>query len=270
MQIDLVIVDPQDSFCRPGGELYVDGADRDMERLAAFIKRAAPVLDDIHVSLDSHQELHIAHPPFVVDGKGSHPDPYTQIDYDMGKAGKYRAANPDTQDYWLEGYLKPLQENGRYPYIIWPPHCRIGTVGQTVVPVIGEALRHWALKEFATVDWVPKGSAWRTEHYSIVQADVPDPDDPTTQLNHRFLEPLERADMLIIAGEAGSHCVANTYRDVAEEFGGSYDFSKWVLLEDCQSPVPLCEKLQTDAMAEMAAKGMRIMTSVELLRELDC
>lgn len=61
MNTQLVIVDPQHDFCDPSGALYVDGAERDMERLAIFVRKATPVLDDIHVSLDSHQDLHIAY-----------------------------------------------------------------------------------------------------------------------------------------------------------------------------------------------------------------
>ena len=268
MNTQLVIVDPQYDFCDPAGALSVVGADKDMDRMANFVTRATSVLDDIHVSLDSHQRLHIAHPEFVVGGRGSHPAPYTVITYEQARAGNYRAANPAVQEYWMS-YLKSLQDNGRYPYCIWPPHCLIGTPGQAVVGNVSEALEGWALARFAVVDWVPKGSSWKTENYSIVVADVPDPDDITTQMNTGFICALEEADMLIFAGEAGSHCVANTYRDVATEFG-DYDFSKWILLEDCQSPVPSFEQLQADAMDEMESKGMRIITSTQLLTELDC
>ena len=35
----LVIVDPQNDFCRERGSLYVDGAKTDMERLSAHIEK---------------------------------------------------------------------------------------------------------------------------------------------------------------------------------------------------------------------------------------
>lgn len=265
----LLIVDPQNDFCDPDGALFVPGADKDMERLTEFVRRSGPALDDIHVSLDSHQDMHIAHPEFVVDRHGNHPAPFTVISYDEALAGDYRAANRSVQDYW-NVYLKTLHDNGRYPYCIWPPHCRIGTEGQAVVPALREALRQWAIDGFATVSWWPKGSAWDTENYSIVKADVPNPDDPTTQINVPFVRACQVATRLYVAGEAGSHCVANTYGDMATEFGDSYNFSQWTLLEDCQSPVPGFEHLQTAAMAEMESKGMKIMTSAEALKELGC
>lgn len=268
--IQLVCIDFQYDFCDPNGRLYVPGADKDVKRVAHFIDRAGGELNDIHATLDSHQRLHIAHPEFVVDRQGDHPAPYTLITYAEAKAGKWRCAIPGVQSYWIS-YIKSLQDNGRYVYCIWPPHCLIGTRGHALMPELNEALigdKGWAVKTGSTVSYLTKGSSWKTEHYSAVRADVPDDDDPLTQLNMRFIEPLEEADTLIWAGEAGSHCGPSTYKDVAEF--GDFDFSKWVLLEDCQSPVPGFEKMQADAMTEMETRGMRIMTSTELLKELGC
>ena len=39
MRIELLIIDPQISFCDPDGELFVPGADEDMKRLATMINR---------------------------------------------------------------------------------------------------------------------------------------------------------------------------------------------------------------------------------------
>lgn len=270
MNVQLVLIDFQWDFCDPKGALYVPGAEADSRRMATFIERAGMEITDIHPTLDSHQRLHIAHPEFVVGESGNHPAPFTVITHDEAWQGRWRCAIPGVQDYWLS-YIKRLEENGRYPYCIWPPHCIIGTTGHALMPGINEALighKGWAIKRGATVSYLTKGSSWKTEHYSAVSADVPDDDDRSTQLNMGFIEPLEEADLLIWAGQAGSHCVPNTYKDVADQFGDTYDFSKWVLLEDCQSPVPGFEKLQGDAMAEMEAKGMRIITSEAMAREL--
>lgn len=233
--IHLVTIDPQFDFCNPAGALFVPGADQDMVRLSKFVRRATPLLADIHVTLDSHQRLHIAHPEFTVNAMGAHPDPFTIITHEDGKSGKYRAANPALQDHWL-AYLKALDDNGRYPFCVWPPHCLIGTPGAAVSAEYMDALNHWVLKRFGVIDWLTKGSSWKTEHYSAVVADVPDPDDSTTQLNMRFIRPLEEADLLIWAGQASTHCVPNTYQDVANAFSDPGAITKMVLLEDCQSP----------------------------------
>jgi len=267
--VHLVCIDMQKDFCDPRGSLYVPSAEHDVSRLSRFVRRASPILSDIHATLDSHQRLHIAHPEFTVDSRGAHPDPFTVITHEEGKAGKWRAANPALQNYWMS-YLKALEENGRYPFCVWPPHCLIGSPGQAIVPELMDAFNAWVLKRFGVIDWLTKGSSWKTEHYSAVVADVPDPDDATTQLNMRFIRPLEEADILVWAGQASTHCVPNTYRDVADAFSDQSAISKMVLLEDCQSPVPGFDQLATDAIADMESRGMRVMTSDRLLSELGC
>jgi nicotinamidase-related amidase len=110
---------------------------------------------------------------------------------------------------------------------------------------------------------VTKGSNPWTEHYSAVQADVPDPADVTTQLNTGLIKTLEEADIILVAGEAGSHCLANTVRDIANNFGDASYVGKLVLLEDATSPVPTFDKFQDDFVAEMTAKGMQLSTTVD-------
>ena len=66
-------------------------------------------------------------------------------------------------------------------------------------------------------------------------------------------------------GEAGSHCLANTVRDVANNFGDDSYVKRLVLLEDATSPVPGFEPFQTDFIKEMKARGMQISNTREFL-----
>jgi nicotinamidase-related amidase len=102
-----------------------------------------------------------------------------------------------------------------------------------------------------------------TEHYSAVVADVEDPSDPSTALNVVLINILELADILFVMGEASSHCVANTMRDIINKFGID-SAKKVVLLKDCMSPVPNFEKFEEDFFSEMRSKGVRIMKSDEI------
>ena len=43
------------------------------------------------------------------------------------------------------------------------------------------------------------------------------------------------ADLIFVAGEAGSHCLANTVRDIANNFGDDTYVKKLVLLTDATS-----------------------------------
>ncbi len=100
--------------------------------------------------------------------------------------------------------------------------------------------------------------------------DRPDP-DPHTPLSERgsggwgifFIKKLMDADEILIAGEALSHCVANTFRDVADEFGSDEYVKKLVLLTDASSNVPGFDKFGEDFVKDMTARGMRVATTVD-------
>jgi nicotinamidase/pyrazinamidase len=258
--IHLLIIDPQKDFCNPKGSLFVPGADTDMERLAAFVTKQQSKLTHIHVTLDSHHLVDIAHPPFWVNSKGEHPTPFTIISENDVKNGTWVPKIPSLAKRALE-YVQKLAVNKRYPLCIWPPHCLIGSDGYQIVPELNKALQDWAGARTRMIDYVAKGSNPFTEHYSAVKADVPDPKDPGTQMNVGLIRTLEEADTILLAGEAGSHCLANTVRDIADNFSNTAYVSKLVLLTDATSPVPSFEKLQEDFVKDMVARGMRLSTT---------
>jgi nicotinamidase/pyrazinamidase len=263
-KVHLVVIDPQVDFCDPNGALYVKGADDDTRRLTAMVRRVAGKLDDIHVTLDSHRLIDVAHPVFWKDSSGAHPAPFTIITAADVEEGRWTPVLPSLYRRMLD-YVKTLEANGRYPLCIWPPHCLIGSRGHGVVPELQQALQEWEASRFAMVDYVTKGSNPWTEHYSAVCADVPDPADPGTQLNTRFVKTLMDADLVAIAGEAGSHCLANTVRDVAANFGDDSYVKRLVLLQDATSPVPGFEHFQEAFLKEMTGRGMQVSTTAEFL-----
>ena len=257
MKNHLLVIDPQVDFCDPKGALFVDGADRDIGRLAAFVRQHAPKLADIHVTLDSHQLVHVAHPIFWVDADGNHPKPFTAITAVEveGKNPQWKTTSPALRQRGID-YVKALASGGRYTLVIWPPHCLIGRPGHNIMPELADAFQEWQ-QGLRLVRYVTKGSNPLTEHYSAVKADVPDPLDPGTQISTRLIETLQEADQILIAGEALSHCVANTVRDIAAEFGDG-QVRKLVLLEDAASSVGSFEKLGEDFVREMTARGMKV------------
>jgi len=257
--VHLITIDPQIDFCSPKGSLFVAGADKDSERLAAFIRDRGDRLDDIHTTLDSHQLIHIAHPIFWKDASGNHPKPFTQITADDVANGKWATSNPGWQKRGL-AYVNALAANNRYKLFIWPPHCLIGSIGHAVLPVVSDALIAWEQRNFAKVDFVAKGSNLFTEHYSAVQADVPDDADNTTKLNTDLIGVLSQADEILITGQALSHCVANTITDIANNFGDD-NIKKFTLLRDTTSSVPTLEFLGDDFIKEMTKRGMKVTTT---------
>jgi nicotinamidase-related amidase len=263
MKIHLVVIDPQNDFCSPQGSLYVGGAEKDMDRLAVMIRRLAPKLADIHITLDSHRIVDISHPLWWRDASGKAPSPFTVITAADVEAGRW-----DTRQVSAHGrslaYLKALEKGGRYPHVIWPEHCLIGGEGHNVFPSVLDAAREWERKRYAMADFVTKGSNPWTEHFSAVQAEVPDPSDPSTQINTGLIQTLEQADVILLAGEALSHCVHHTVKDTIDNFSDPSFAKKVVLLQDCMSSVTGFEKAGEDFLRDMRARGVAVADSVSV------
>jgi nicotinamidase-related amidase len=263
MKTHLLLIDPQIDFMDlPGSTLPVTGAVKDMQRVSAFIDRMGQRLYDIHVTLDSHHACDIAHKALWRNKNGDYPAPFTIIGEAEIKNKVWYARMPQMQAI-LENYVLALSSSGRYPLCIWPDHCLIGTPGAAIQEDVRDSLNAWARGGLQMVDFVAKGTNWKTEHYSAVMAEVPDNQDPTTTLNWGLINILQEADQIVIAGEALSHCVANTVRDIANNFGDA-NITKMVLLEDCSSPVTGFEKLGLDFIYEMKARGMKTAKSTDL------
>lgn len=272
-KIHLLIIDPQNDFCDPNGSLFVPGAVEDCDRIAAMISRLNPKLDDIHVTLDSHRKFDIAHPDFWIDSSGKHPAPFTPIFKDDVEQGKWQASIPSLTDRATQ-YVKDLQTNGRYIHLIWPEHCLIGGWGTAVQPKVFDALQEWSAKKPGRmIDFVTKGSNPFTEHFSAIQAEVPDPKDPGTQVNTNLIKALLEADDVLIAGEASSHCVANTVRDIADNFGSDEYIKKLVYLTDASSAVggddgtgKTFKQYEEEFIKDLVSRGMRTSTTVDYLK----
>lgn len=270
MRIHLLIIDPQNDFCDSNGRLFVPGADQDIKRLTKMIHRLRDELFGIHVTLDSHHRIDISHPTWWTDSSGAHPQPFTLITASDVESGRWTTSMPSYYQRSLQ-YLRTLEKTGRYPHTIWPEHCLIGDEGHNVVPELSAAIYNWEGR-FTQIDFITKGSNPWTEHFSAVKAEVPDPEDPTTQINTRLIETLEDADVILLAGEAATHCLINTVADVASSFSNAIYIEKLVWLTDAASPVPdppgttLFTDRLNSLFASLQAKGMKTATTESFLR----
>jgi nicotinamidase/pyrazinamidase len=237
MKAHLVIIDPQNDFMdQKGATLPVTGAIKDMERVGLMVNRIGARLDDIHVTLDSHRVIDVAHPGFWRDQNGHSPFPFTIISHDDVKNGIWTPRSQGYQAQMLR-YTAALAAGGKFPLMIWPEHCLIGSWGHNVVDILKLRLNDWERKQFANVNYVTKGTNAFTEHYGALMAEVPDPADPSTQLNGEFINVLQGADIIAIAGEASSHCVKTTVEQIVDNIGDQH-LPKIHILQDCMSPVP--------------------------------
>lgn len=290
MKVSLVCIDPQNDFCIAQdavgnrGTLVVPGADKDMDRLAAFIRRVGHRLTGIHVTLDSHQTIGIERPQFWARSTDlTAPNPFTVLGVhpDGRRVVRYDGSTPTEDEYVTRipslltkggptgrgalGYLEALAAGGRQAHVIWPEHCIVGTWGHAIVPSVSLALCDWERANLRRVNYVAKGNNPLTEHFSAVRAEVVDPNDPSTQINTNLIRALMQSDEVAITGEALSHCVANSVRDVADNFGDPAYISKLVLLRDTCSSVPGFEAAGDAFIRDLTARGMRISDSLNYL-----
>ena len=283
-RIQLLVIDPQNDFCdlpaayRPidpliglplAPALPVPGAHADMQRLASFIREAGDQIADMTVTLDSHLRLDIAHPTFWRRGDGAAVAPFTPITAAQVRAGEFQPRDAAALPRTLV-YLDELEARGRYTLMVWPVHCEIGSWGHNVHADVKAACNLWQERQMRNVDVVAKGSNPWTEHYSAVQAEVPDAEDPGTQLNRGLIERLERADLLVIAGEASSHCVKATTEHIVANLQRTRAgrAEKLVLLTDCMSPVAGFSAQHESFLRDLRDRGARLATSQELSAEL--
>lgn len=271
MNVGLIVIDGQKDFCE-GGNLAVTGANADMQRTAQFIRDNMDRLD-IQLTLDSHYPFHIAHPLAWIDKDRKHPSPMTLIaEADVcGQNPVWMASNGLAPAPGYKGksfqqvqeeYIKTLYASQRYPLVIWPYHCIIGTEGQALHADLSAAVIEWETTRRGVAERFTKGSNLFTEHYSAIKAEVPVDFDPLTKVNPHLIDNLAQYDMLLWAGEALDYCLANTFRDTVKELGVDAA-KKMVLLEDCTSAVnaPGVEHLAKDFLDEITAQGVRVTTS---------
>lgn len=270
LKANLVIIDPQNSFMDlPDATLPVPGATADMDRVAALVKRIGHKLDDIHVTLDSHRVIDIAHPGFWRSQNGKAPNPFTIISHDDVVNGIWEPRLPGYRQHALN-YTASLAAAGKFLLMVWPEHCLIGSWGHNVYTPLKAALDDWERSEYANVDYVTKGTNTFTEHYGALMAEVVDPNDPSTQLNGGFITVLQEADIIGIAGEASSHCVKTTVEQIVEHIGDTH-LGKIHILTDCMSPVPQTPggpdfpAIAQSFLKDMEKRGLVLTTSARFL-----
>ena len=280
--IQLLVIDPQNDFCdlpsdwqpthpltgaRIAPTLPVAGAHADLQRLATFIRAHTAQLDEITITLDSHQRIDIAHPGFWQQADGCAVAPFTPITAAQVRAGNFAPRNAAHLPLTL-AYLDALEAKGRYTLMVWPVHCEIGSWGHGVHADVLSACGEWQLQRQRAVHNVFKGTDPWTEHYSAIEAEVVDADDPGTMLNTRLLAALDTADLLLIAGEASSHCVRATTEHIVQHLprlkktGARPEHI--VLLTDCMSPVGGFEAEHQAFMDHLRAQGVRLENSSQI------
>jgi len=283
LKICLMVIDGQNTFCLPTGELYVAGAEEDTNRLCEFIYRNLGAITNIAPTMDTHLAMQIFHSVFWIDDAGNNPEPgVTMITVDDVETGRWKV-NPAVAQSVAGGnyvglqqhalhYTKQLSSNGKYALLIWPYHGMLGGVGHALVGSIEEALFFHSIARNSQTRFEIKGGNPLTENYSVLRPEVLDDykGRPIAQKNASFIKKLLDYDVVVIGGQAKSHCVAWTIQDLLDEINAQDPalVKKVYLLEDCTSPVIIPGVLDftdqaNEAFQKFSDEGMHVVKSTD-------
>lgn len=258
----VLLIDPQNDFIHEAGALPIPGASESAKRVAAAITREVWSIDQIYVTLDTHQRMHIAHPLFWQDKSGGHPEAYTKITKKDLANGKWKPSI-DRFSEWANAYVSELEKAKKFKLTIWPPHCLVGTEGHALYAEFQACLQAWEEQKKTTVAYYTKGTNALTEHYSAFKAEVQRPGFPETNLDVGFLEELDTYDEIVVAGQALSHCVNYSVRDLVEWLEPEKR-SKVVVLVDGSDTIAGYDDVVQRFKEDMKKLGVRFMKTDEV------
>ncbi len=267
-------IDVQIGFCTPGASLFVPGAVEDTTRTIEWLYRNVDKITELVFSLDTHRVFQIFHPSFWVDADGRHPAPFTPITTKDVETGRFR---PITQPERSLEYVRRLEASGKYVLTIWPFHTLLGGVSHALVPAMMEASIFHAIARRTPTVFETKGMHEMTENYSVLAPEVKElGNEKVGEFNEALFARLMKFDRVYVFGQAKSHCVLSTLRDLKERIVAIDKtlLQKIWILEDATSPVPAppidplpasldFPRVANDAFAELREAGMKIVKTTD-------
>jgi hypothetical protein len=287
------------------GALPIPGALEDSLRISELIRKRWYAFDEIFVVQDTHFKQHISHKWFWKRGPnnttpsadlvlGSYPADYTEIRH-RDIVNKVWVPVNDSMYAYCVHYTYELERRQRFTHKIWPDHCIVGaapsrdtgvtlthpnhidfddnfmSTGCHIIGPVRDAIshwrRHWLIQERARKEAsvLHIGANMYTEMYSALRAEVEDARDPMTSMNQSLLSALHGTRNVYICGQALSHTVNYTIRDLTEAWLGSA--ADITLLIDGASSVPGFEDVSSSLLSDMRASGMQLKSCEEVIAE---
>lgn len=229
-------IDIQNDFME-NGALPVPNSHRDVENATRFLYKHMEKITSVAVSIDTHQPQQIFHPSWWMDENGNHPEPLTIITARDVAAGKWKPVK--RFDESLE-YVTNLERAGKKQLCIWAYHCIQGTYGAALEGQFSNMVHFHSVARNSEIQKIVKGLDPLSEMYGIIKPEY----DKDNYCNSEFLESLKTYDKIIVAGEAKSHCVLESVKQMAEHYKDNKAItSRIFLLEDCMSPIPGFERV---------------------------
>jgi nicotinamidase-related amidase len=267
-------IDCQIGFSTPGASLFVPGAVEDTTRTIEWIYKNLDRITQVAFSLDTHRVFQIFHPAWWIDDEGKNPAPFTNISLADVREGKWK---PIAHPAECLEYVKQLEKAGKYVLTVWPYHTLLGGVSHALVPALMEAAMFHALVRQAQTHFETKGTHAMTENYSVLAPEVRELGGKSVgTFNAAFFKMLMEFDRVYVFGQAKSHCVLSTLKDMQQNIA-AVDASlmqKIFILEDATSPVPAppitplpaaldFPRVADQAFADLKAAGMNIVKTTD-------
>lgn len=250
-------IDVQQDFM-DNGALGVPGAHGDVERMTKFIYNNMDKIANIAVSIDTHTPHQIFHPCWWVDENGNNPAPYTVITLADLDAGKWKPVIAPKES---REYVKHLEQDGKKQLCVWSYHCIQGTTGCALENQFANMIYFHSVAKKSVVKRLVKGTDPLSEMYGIIKPEY----DTHNYINIDFLNQLETYDKIVIAGEAKSHCVLETIKQILEHFANRPEITnKIYILGDCMSSIPGYEQVTDDTFNNfVSVYGVNIVNSTD-------
>lgn len=240
-------IDVQQDFM-DNGALGVPGAHGDVERMTRFIYNNMDKISNIAVSIDTHTPHQIFHPCWWIDENGNNPAPYTPITLADLDSGKWRAViNPMAS----RDYVEHLEKDGKKTLCVWSYHCIQGTTGCALENQFSNMIYFHSVAKRYAFHPIVKGQDPLSEMYGIIKPEY----DTKGYINIKFLNKIEKFDKVIIGGEAKSHCVMESIKQILEHYETRPEVTKKIyILDDCMSIIPGFEDATAQAFDEFKTK----------------
>ncbi len=238
VKTSVLVVDPQKDFAKIGGSLFVEGADQDMERALELLCSIVGVVTQLFISGDRHYPGAIFFPERHLLPNGRNPPPFMSVTAEDYLYNRWRSnpksGNQNEQDnkvihYCLEAAKKEI------PLMLWPHHCMEGSEGKKIVEPIAVFKQIFETYRKVSANVFYKGMDLDTEYYSVFSPVVNTNYDGKPLASTPAVTPqtFASSDIIIVMGEALSHCVGQTLRDLI----GANLGKKIYLVRDCTSNV---------------------------------
>lgn len=278
-QNDFVLPDKsQVADGEPYGTLSVPGSKGDIERFTRFVYNNCDKITRVFLSIDTHFVYQIFHGSMWRDSDGNPVAPYTMIAPNDLDSGKYRfvGGNPAIAQQCVE----TLAKAGKGGVYIWPYHCMTGTFGWCPETQLMQMVHFHsaARKTIGKERPVPtfKGTDIHSEMYGFLEPEFnPKGDalinkavlDVLMRVDNSTGEPKFEYDQIFVGGEAGTHCLPESVRQILKRFANYPDFTQRItILEDCTSPISGFEQQMYDAFDEFRRNyGVQIKKSTDVV-----